>query len=221
MSLQQPMPDFDELADSFWRLGVMCSPAQLQGYLLGILAVGFECRDEQWLQLAAVFIDPVESPAEVDNQTLLELLHAAQEQLQGGGLDLQLLLPGDDVEISLRVDALGQWCQGFLAGFAYGGKQRQDQGPQQFSAAVKDVIRDIGAISQVALGDGDEDEGEREKSFFELTDYLRLAAINIFLETSGAAGATPAAAEQAPAPEQAIQSAADLFAARPDKDKLH
>lgn len=214
------MPDFDELADSFWRLGVMCSPAQLQGYLLGILAVGVECGDEQWLQLAAVFIDPVQTPAEVDNQNLLELLHAARLQLQGDGLDLQLLLPADDVEISLRVDALSQWCQGFLAGFAWGGKQRQQQGEQQFSAAVKEVVRDIGAIAQVALGEGDEDEVEREKSFFELADYLRLATINIYLETTGSTEPAPAA----PGPAQsgpAIQSTADLFAGKPDKDKLH
>ena len=33
-------PEFDELADVFWRRGVMQSPSALQGRLAGQLAVG-------------------------------------------------------------------------------------------------------------------------------------------------------------------------------------
>lgn len=213
---------FDELADCYWRLGVLSSPAQLQGYALGMLVVGYECSDSQWLALAEAFIDPVQSPNEADRLTLLELMQEAKQRLRNGGMDLHLLLPDDEVEISLRVDALGQWCQGFLAGFAYAGKQlAEQQKPQQFSKEVSEMLSDIAAIAQAGLGDGDEEEAERERSFFDLTEYLRLAAINVYLDCTGSAADPASNTAVASEPAAASTHAADLFGRKPGKDKLH
>ena len=211
-------PEFDDIADIYWRLGVLSSPSQLHGYLLGLLAVGQPLAEEQWLQLAEAFIDPVEPLAEVDRHTLLELLTAAREQLQGGGMELQLLLPDDAIEISQRVDSLGQWCKGFLAGFALGGKQRQQsQGQQPFPAEVSESLSDMAAISQAGLGEGDEDENQREKSFFELAEYLRLAAVNIYLECQRMAEGAESSADDGAGPV----TAANLFSKPGPDDKLH
>lgn len=211
-----PTPEFDDLADIFWRLGVMSSPAQLHGYLLGLLAVGYALKEAEWLELAATFIDPVEPPAEVELQTFAELLLFTQEQLEAGGMDLQLLLPDDNIEISQRVDSLSQWCKGFLAGFALGGQQRKSQqGEQKYSADISEALSDIATISQAGLGEGDEEEQEREKSFFELEEYLRLAAINIYLECQRMD------AEQAEDPASAASSPASLFQKAGPDDKLH
>lgn len=219
MPSEQPEPDFDELADTFWRLGVMSSPAQLQGYLLGMLTSGFECSEAQWLELAATFIDPVEPPNEMDRETLLELLLAARRHLQDGGLELALLLPDDDVEISLRVDALSQWCRGYLAGFAFGGKQLMaERGKQAYSKDVTEALNDIATIAQASLGEGDEDEAEREKSFFDIVEYLRLSAINIHLDCTHAIDTDTTTKKPS---DKTLQSTSALFAPATDKDKLH
>ncbi len=177
------MPDFDDLADIFWRLGVMQSPAQLHGYLAGQLAVGDELAAEQWLRQAATYIDAVQPPDTEDNRILLALYTATSCQLRDGDLDLQLLLPDDAVDIGQRIDAVSQWCQGFLAGFAMAGKVvQQQQGQQHYSQEVSEMLSDMAAISQVSLGEEDDDQEQRENNIFELSEYLRLAAITLYLE---------------------------------------
>lgn len=220
MSTDNPNPDFDEIANMYWRLGVMSSPSQLQGYLLGLLAVAHPVADAQWLELAATFIDPVEPPAEADRQSLLEMLAVARRELLAGGMELSLLLPDDAVEISQRVDCLSQWCQGFLAGFALGGKYRQAQyGPQHYPRDVSESLSDMATISQAVLGDGDEDEQQREQSFFDISEYLRLAAINIYLECERMSAEVNPKAE-APV-DSSPNSPAQLFSKPKPSDKLH
>ena len=98
---------------------------------------------------------------------------------------MQLLLPDDAAEISQRIDSIAQWCEGYIAGFARQGKviQRQ-QGQQQYSKDVSETLSDIAAISQVGLSNDDEDPARREQDIFEISEYLRLAAIAVYLECS-------------------------------------
>lgn len=48
-------PEFDEIADLFWRLGVMQSPSRLQGFLAGQIAVANVPTVETWLSQAITF----------------------------------------------------------------------------------------------------------------------------------------------------------------------
>ena len=185
------MPEFDQLADIYWRLGGMQSPSQLHGYLVGQLAVGEELQPEVWLQQAEVFIDAVEPPTEEDAKVLLALYGATHDHLQAGEMDLQMLLPDDAVEITQRVDSIGQWCQGFMAGFAQGGKAIAEQhGQQQYSQDVSEALSDLAAISQIGLGDDDTDIEQSEQNIFEITEYLRLAAITIYMACTHTAQTT-------------------------------
>ena len=183
MSTEIPMPDFDQLADIYWRLGGMQSPSQLHGYLVGLLSAGGELASDAWLEQAAQYIDAVEAPDSADSRALVALYEATHQRLSAGEMELQLLLPDDAAEISQRIDSIAQWCEGYIAGFARQGKvvQRQ-QGQQQYSADVSETLSDIAAISQVGLSNDDEDPVRREQDIFEISEYLRLAAITVYLE---------------------------------------
>ena len=183
MSTEIPMPDFDQLADIYWRLGGMQSPSQLHGYLVGLLSAGGELASDAWLEQAAQYIDAVEAPDSADSRALVALYEATHQRLSAGEMELQLLLPDDAAEISQRIDSIAQWCEGYIAGFARQGKvvQRQ-QGQQQYSADVSETLSDIAAISQVGLSNDDEDLVRREQDIFEISEYLRLAAITVYLE---------------------------------------
>ncbi|WP_101758517.1 UPF0149 family protein [Oceanicoccus sp. KOV_DT_Chl] len=219
------MPEFDQLADIYWRLGVMQSPAQLQGYWVGRLAVGDSVEPEQCLAQTTTFIDAVEPPNQQEGPVLLSLYGACQSQLSADAMDLQLLMPDDEADIGQRIDSVGQWCQGFMAGFAQGGKQIQlSKGQQQYSQEVTEALSDMAAISQISLSDEDDDAEQREQNIVEIIEYLRVAAITIYLDCNKAviAGAGADVTLQAAPDSQAMSSPSTLFAPKnKDKNKLH
>jgi len=222
MSVSSPStPDFDELADLFWRLGVMQSPSQLQGFLAGQIAVAGALDQQQWLRQASEFIDSVEPPNSDDNRLLIALHQAASFQFSEQDIGFVLLLPDDGVEITQRVDALSQWCQGFLAGFARGGKAiAEHSGKRKYSEDVAEVLTDMGAISQIGLTEQDDEEAQRERDFFELCEYLRLGAITIHLECQQSEAQAPTTSA-ATADAAVITSPAGLFGSSDDTGKLH
>lgn len=177
------MPDFDEIADLFWRLGVMQTPSQLQGFLSGQIAVANEPAMDVWLSQAQAYIETVEPTNSDENRLLMQLHSSSCRQFSAGDLEYELLLPDDAVEITQRVECLSQWCKGFLAGFAMAGKEVQLRGEsRQYSENVAEALSDMGSISQVILSEDDIDEEQRERDYFEISEYLRLAAITIYLE---------------------------------------
>jgi uncharacterized protein YgfB (UPF0149 family) len=205
------MPDFDQLADVYWRLGVIQAPSQLQGFVVGVLAVGDTWDEQQWLNHAASFLDPVEPPNAEDRQLFLALYVAAQEQLSSSDVVLNLLLPDDGVEIGLRIDCIGQWCKGFMAGFAQGGKSvKTKQGQQYYSEQVSEALSDIASISQIDVSDDDSDESQREQNVFEICEYLRVAAMTIYLDCRQPVAEAKAATVKTQA-ESAVGSISNLF----------
>lgn len=187
------MPDFDDLADIFWRLGVMQSPSELQGYLAGQLAVGLAVSEAQWPELANTFIDPVEPPAGEDHQLLMDLYHATRAAMDDDQMSFDLLLPDDSLDLSQRADNLGGWCKGFMTGFAMGGKQLQSSdGQRQYSSDVSEALSDMAAIAQIVVEDGDEGEERSEQDMVEIVEYLRVAVINIYLECNAPSSSEPA-----------------------------
>ena len=82
-----------------------------------------------------------------------------------------------DSEVEIRLTCLSQWCQGFLAGFALVEKQVAD-----LSEMINDALNDLAAISQVGMNDDDDWNDSAEEDYFQIVEYVRLAAMNVFVE---------------------------------------
>ena len=94
-----------------------------------------------------------------------------------------LLLPDDEAPLAQRAVALGQWCQGFLAGF---GLTARDGA---LSAEAMEVLQDLSAIAQVQSALEESEDGESD--YMEVMEYLRVAPLLLFSEC--AKPAAPAA----------------------------
>jgi uncharacterized protein YgfB (UPF0149 family) len=81
-------------------------------------------------------------------------------------------LPEDDAAVEERVEALGQWCQGFLLGISAGGLKDLDKLPGDSGEILRDMV-EIARVGSYELEGGDEDE----ESFQQLLEYVRTGVL--------------------------------------------
>ncbi|EPJ55328.1 MAG: hypothetical protein OFPI_04210 [Osedax symbiont Rs2] len=175
---------FDDIADLLISEKItMVSPGELHGLVCGQMAGGSRLSNDLWLQMANDFLDIEAFAHEQSKAGLVALYQQSLSQFESLDMSIDLLLPDDDdYELSQRVESLGLWVQGFLAGFGTQGRQAD----KKLSQDAKEMLNDLGQIAQVATVDLEEDE-DSENNFFELSEYVRMGAVYIFTECNKAA----------------------------------
>ncbi len=166
---------FDDLADLLLPMGSLNSPSELHGWLCGKLCGGARLEEADWLDQAWEFLDVVGGASTEAREAVAHLYVTTLAQFDDEQFGLQLLLPDDETDLDQRVQALGQWCHGFLSGFGSAGID----GESQFSANAADALRDLAAIVQAGLGDEDADEDDAEGDFIEIAEYVRMATLSL------------------------------------------
>jgi uncharacterized protein len=181
MDRDQASLDFDEIANILLGQGIDCSPSELHGCVTGQLASGLSAPAESYLNGVSQVLD-INMHGPLVEAGIAMIVNIA-EQLSDEGFAFQPLIPDDDTELSQRVDALGQWCQGLLAGFALGMAQTggADTGSPALSVEVSETLSDLSAISQAGF-DEEEEHDQAEQDFFDVLEYSRLAALSLYME---------------------------------------
>ncbi|SDB37824.1 YecA family protein [Pseudomonas sp. NFACC13-1] len=157
------------------------SPAELHGLLLGRSCAGAGFDADGWLADAAELLEG--EPTDNVRNALIGLQEMVKGELTSDDMTVVLLLPTDDAPLAERAAALGQWCQGFLAGF---GLTRREYA---LSEEAKEVLQDLAAISQVQDALEESDDGESD--YMEVMEYLRVAPLLLFTETKKTDAAAP------------------------------
>jgi len=167
--------DFDEVANHLLDQGLDLSPSTLHGCLCGLLAAGAPAQAEAGLALLTQALD-INLHGELAGQ-MMQLYEVSAAALIDEEFDFYPLLPDDDVDIVTRTDALAAWAGGFLGGFAQVNKTQVGQDSSE-------ILRDFAAIAEASVDDQhDEDEEESESNFLEVSEYLRFAALNVFMDS--------------------------------------
>ncbi len=178
--MSKDSPTFDSIADQLTIVGTLTSPSELHGLLCGRLSGGLRYQDESWLKAATEFLDP-DTAIETEQQTaLLDLYRDTVNQLQDQDLSFAPMLPDDDMELSQRIEALGQWCHGFLNGFGTSGVSKDTA----LSVETAEALRDFAAFVQLDHDADDSEESERDLA--EIVEYVRVAALSVFMENAAA-----------------------------------
>lgn len=168
--------NFDYLADQLAQLGTLTSPAELHGFLCGRLSGGARYAEDDWLVSAFEFLNPANPIESAQRAELVNLYHQALAQLQDHQLGFTPLMPDDDCELTLRLEALGQWCHGYLNGFGTSGIGKN----ADLSGETAEALRDFAAFVQM---DQDcEADQEAERDYLEIVEYVRVAALSVFME---------------------------------------
>lgn len=169
--------DFDDIADGFVLANLPGSPAELHGVLSGRISGGQKMDNDQLLALVAEWLEEDVERIEDMGDMLPELYAYTREQICTHGFEFHPILPADEIELNQRLEALGEWCQGFLYGLGNSGLSIETE----LAGDIADALRDLAAISQIGLLEEDEDE-EDEVSYAELVEYVRVAVLLVHAE---------------------------------------
>jgi len=172
---------YDEINDALKRISVEQDAAEVHGALCGLFCTVNGLDAPFWLD-NSLTNTPEEDAYTVDalnseSRSLLTLLfNDTEKQLSGEDFDFQLFLPDDNSGLYTRVEALSNWCQGFLFGLSQGGLTD----PEGLPGELPDIVKDLVEISRAESYELDND-AEDEKDFMELVEFVRVA-VQLFVD---------------------------------------
>ena len=193
---EQKLPTYDSVEGALLCLKALGSAAETHGLLTALFSSGAKMRKQAWVNsLLTTKIEQNDKVAQDAKQTLERLFEVTVAQLQAQDGKFTLLLPDDDTEIEVRIESLGQWCQGFMSGLSLLGVDPE----KHEDTAVKEAMRDLTKIACVAFQNEKTGNQEDESNYCELVEYVR-TAVQLFSVVN----------EQEKPPQQGVQSSEAL-----------
>ncbi len=189
--MKKNLPDFDVVNDALHGVSHDLDAAELHGLLCGMVCARGEVSLTAWLQpaLPEKAVTPAQWPA-ATREIMQELLASTLAQINGSEFGFRLLLPGDDAGLAARLEALGNWCQGFLLGISEAGIKETQALPGELPEIITDILN-IARAGDYEL----DDENEDEAAYMELVEYVRVG-VQLFSEEMAALHANNAGMER-------------------------
>lgn len=153
------------------------SVAELHGLFSGLLCGGGRLPANGLLGLMMEHFGLDNAPDSEDQKLVVSFYKQILRELSAEDLSYQLYISDEEESVEQRSDDLHVWCEGFLVGL---GTALQKRKLDELSDDSQEVLQDIVEISKLAPED---DDGEEiEAALFEISEYLRMAALLLFAE---------------------------------------
>ncbi|MGZ8158614.1 MAG: UPF0149 family protein [Methylobacter sp.] len=142
------------------------SAAQAHGMATGMLCSNDRAQSADWLVELFRHAMPVTGEGKA---ILVNLFEETRGLLASDDFEFDLFLPDDDEALlSEQVEALTQWCQGFLLGVGF------THTASDLSREVTEILKDIAEFTKLDTeAEGEEDESD----FMEIREYMRSAVL--------------------------------------------
>jgi hypothetical protein len=152
------------------------SAAEAHGMATGMLCVNEQTKSASWL---AELLHNSSSVIDENKNMLARLFEETRRLLASGEFEFDLFLPEDDASLIEQVEALKNWCRGFL--FGVGSSTAVSNWPKD----AREILKDIAEFTKLdANVEGEEDE----RAFVEVTEYLRSAVLLLRDELDNSSG---------------------------------
>lgn len=168
---------YEELAKMLQSAGADSSASEAHGMLSGTICAAGKTAPGLWLEYLLGEGNTLSAAARDSSDMLLSLQTELLRQLNDDVFGFELLLPLDDVPLSLRTETLSQWCAGFLYGLALGGFREDVAMPD----SVSEVMKDFYEISHARFDYDLMDESD-EAAYMEIVEYVRMGALLLYEE---------------------------------------
>ena len=175
MTTSQNLPDYLILDSALHKLDTEITPGEVHGTLCGLLCANGNAEVDVWQQ--ALWPNrPDGDLLAAEAQEVFKQTHAiTRRQLNDPACEFQMLLPDDNDSLDMRVNALGDWCQGYLIGLSLGGITDFAPLPEDAREITKDLLEIARAGTSYELEGSEEDEN----AYAELVEYLRVGVLLI------------------------------------------
>ncbi len=165
------LPGYTLMTRALRRVNSQLSAAECHGLIAGAL------NTQGTESIARFFSDDLSALQQDDEfaELVSRLVQASSAGYRDEGFNFQLLLPGDDVPLLERSQALAEWCGGFVMGLLESGLQEFDKLPED----AAEVARDLVDISQL---DASVDVSGSDSDLMQLEEYVRVGVQIIYAE---------------------------------------
>lgn len=164
--------DYAKLTAVMQKLDAQISAAEAHGLLMGMFCLSPAMPEAEWRAILLENLDCTK-PNKKDLDIFVKVARKITADFNSKSFTVQILLPDDQEELRLRLEALADWCRGYLSGLALVGITAKDL----TNEVVNELVQDLAQIAQVDHR-ADPNE-EAENNYMELVEYVRIAVQNI------------------------------------------
>lgn len=166
------LPVYTELAAAMQRCSMPQTPAESQGFALGLYVAKVAEPFSVWQKELYSDFDPADVLASECRSALDRVFADVFATGYSESMQLTLLLPQDIVVDSARVGAVRDWCQGFLFGFGLGGEPAAGR----LSGQSRELLQDIAEMTRLDAEDVENNE-ENQSALIEIEEFLRVGVM--------------------------------------------
>lgn len=157
---------------------VMASAAELHGLVSGLLSGGLSAQSQDFLAVLYDFLNDGQALPQALKTDVQQLISNTAQSLQSGEYDFALLLPNDDDALIERLEAMVEWTQAFLVGFAV-----QQTDLSLLSADIREAVEQLTEVTKLDIATNDDSSAEEnEEAYFMVLEHIRLMVFSCFNE---------------------------------------
>lgn len=175
MSETALLPTYNSFSKTLKDLEIAISAAEAHGLLCGLLCGQEGLPLQNWLEFlqdsTALRVDKLPKEA---RQALQRVASVSESMLRDGEPAMSLLLPDEDLDLTVRAEGLSEWCHGFVTGFGLSGCYVNQESNQEAAEVLKDLV-DIGKIVV-----SEEESEEEQAAFTEVVEYVEAAVLMLY-----------------------------------------
>lgn len=175
---EQSKLTYDQWSNLLDQAGVMAAMAEVHGLISGLLSAGVKPEPEQILPILSDFLNDGQAlPISLQKQ-VEQLLQATAADLNQADFSFSLVLPTDDDSLAERLEAMVEWAQAFLVGFAV-----QQTDLSLLPADVREAIEQLSEVTRIDIhASADSSDEENEESYFLVLEHIKIMVLNCHAE---------------------------------------
>jgi len=175
---QHALFDYDDWTNKLDQNAMMASAAEVHGLIAGMLRAGMNKDASLLLPVLHDFLNDGQAVNVELKAAIVELIDETARQIADEELSFALLLPSDDESLPERLEALVEWAQSFLVGFAI-----QQHNLSVFSDDVREAIEQLTEVTRLDVYTQDaSSDADNEESYFLVLEHVRVLVMTCFNE---------------------------------------